>query len=74
MVQAEIPKMLRSMPEDDSLDLAPDLKEIKRLRSDALLYQGHCARNEKHWIGGLLFVVPESIIRAHHGNLGIPVG
>mmetsp|Transcript_12212 Transcript_12212/g.21423 ORF Transcript_12212/g.21423 Transcript_12212/m.21423 type:complete len:442 (-) Transcript_12212:300-1625(-) len=37
VVQAEILKMLRSMPADDSPDLTPELKDIKRIRSDALL-------------------------------------
>ena len=37
VVQAEILKVLRSMPEDDSPDLTPDLKEIKRIRTDALM-------------------------------------
>mmetsp|Transcript_16428 Transcript_16428/g.24396 ORF Transcript_16428/g.24396 Transcript_16428/m.24396 type:complete len:167 (-) Transcript_16428:513-1013(-) len=36
LVQAEILKVLRSMPEDDSPALSPELKEIKRLREDAL--------------------------------------
>jgi phosphoenolpyruvate carboxylase len=37
LVQAEILKVLRSMPEDDSPELTPELKEIKNLRNDALL-------------------------------------
>ncbi len=37
VVQAEILKVLRSMPEDDSPDLTPELKEIKDVRTDALL-------------------------------------
>ena len=37
VVQAELLKMLRSMPEDDSPDLTPELKEIKKIRIDALL-------------------------------------
>lgn len=37
VVQAELLKVLRSMPEDDSPDLTPELKEIKNMRSDALL-------------------------------------
>ncbi len=36
LVQAEILKMLRSMPEDDSPELSPEMKEIKNLREDAL--------------------------------------
>ena len=36
LVQAEILKVLRSMPEDDSPELTPELKEIKNLREDAL--------------------------------------
>ena len=36
LVQAEILKVLRSMPEDDSPELTPELKEIKILREDAL--------------------------------------
>jgi len=36
VVQAEILRILRSMPEDDSPDLTPELKEVKRLRIDAL--------------------------------------
>lgn len=36
IVQAEILKMLRSMPEDDSPDLTQELKEIKDTRNDAL--------------------------------------
>lgn len=37
VVQAEILKVLRSMPEDDSPKLTPELKEIKDVRTDALL-------------------------------------
>jgi len=37
VVQAEILKVLRSMPEDDSPDLTPELKEIKNIRTDALI-------------------------------------
>ena len=37
VVQAEILKMLRSMPDDDSPDLTPELKNIKDIRTDALL-------------------------------------
>lgn len=37
LVQAEILKVLRSMPEDDSPDLTPELKKIKDLRNDALV-------------------------------------
>ena len=37
LVQAEILKVLRSMPEDDSPDLTQELKEIKHLREDALM-------------------------------------
>lgn len=37
LVQAEILKVLRSMPEDDSPELTPELKKIKDLRNDALL-------------------------------------
>lgn len=36
IVQAEILKMLRSMPEDDSPDLTQELKDIKDTRNDAL--------------------------------------
>lgn len=36
LVQAEILKVLRSMPEDDSPELSPEMKEIKNLREDAL--------------------------------------
>jgi phosphoenolpyruvate carboxylase len=36
VVQAEILKVLRSMPEDDSSDLTPELKDIKLTRIDAL--------------------------------------
>ena len=36
LVQAEILKVLRSMPEDDSPELTPELKHIKDLRNDAL--------------------------------------
>ena len=36
LVQAEILKVLRSMPEDDSPELTTELKEIKNLREDAL--------------------------------------
>ncbi len=36
LVQAEILKVLRSMPEDDSPELSPEIKEIKNLREDAL--------------------------------------
>ncbi|KAL7550662.1 hypothetical protein ACHAWF_013881 [Thalassiosira exigua] len=37
VVQAEILKVLRSMPEDDSPDLTPELALIKNVRTDALL-------------------------------------
>lgn len=37
VVQAEILKVLRNMPEDDSPDLTPELKAIKSVRNDALL-------------------------------------
>lgn len=37
VVQAEILKVLRSMPEDDSPDLTPELKAVKNIRTDALL-------------------------------------
>eukprot|EP00804_Cyclotella_cryptica_P020727 CCRYP_003522-RD/>CCRYP_003522-RD protein AED:0.08 eAED:0.08 QI:1038/1/1/1/1/0.88/9/144/747 len=37
VVQAEILKVLRNMPEDDSPDLTPELKAIKSIRNDALL-------------------------------------
>ena len=37
VVQAELLKVLRSMPEDDSPDLTPELKKIKSIRVDALL-------------------------------------
>lgn len=37
VVQAEILKVLRSMPEDDSPALTPELKRIKDIRTDALL-------------------------------------
>eukprot|EP00581_Thalassiosira_minuscula_P027872 CAMPEP_0183750898 /NCGR_PEP_ID=MMETSP0739-20130205/1395_1 /TAXON_ID=385413 /ORGANISM="Thalassiosira miniscula, Strain CCMP1093" /LENGTH=1019 /DNA_ID=CAMNT_0025987043 /DNA_START=36 /DNA_END=3095 /DNA_ORIENTATION=- len=37
VVQAEILKVLRAMPEDDSPNLTPELKEIKDIRTDALL-------------------------------------
>jgi phosphoenolpyruvate carboxylase len=37
VVQAEILKVLRSMPEDGSPKLTPELKEIKDVRTDALL-------------------------------------
>mmetsp|Transcript_54586 Transcript_54586/g.115958 ORF Transcript_54586/g.115958 Transcript_54586/m.115958 type:complete len:1033 (+) Transcript_54586:269-3367(+) len=37
VVQAELLKVLRSMPEDDSPDLTPELKDIKTTRIDALL-------------------------------------
>lgn len=37
VVQAEILKVLRSMPEDDSPDLTPELRTIKNYRTDALL-------------------------------------
>jgi phosphoenolpyruvate carboxylase len=37
VVQAEILKMLRSMPDDDSPDLTPEMKNIKDIRTDALL-------------------------------------
>nr|BAO52741.1 phosphoenolpyruvate carboxylase 1 [Thalassiosira pseudonana] len=37
VVQAEILKVLRSMPEDDSPDLTPELRTIKNCRTDALL-------------------------------------
>lgn len=37
VVQAEILKMLRSMPDDDSPNLTPELKNIKEIRTDALL-------------------------------------
>jgi phosphoenolpyruvate carboxylase len=37
VVQAEILKMLRSMPDDNSPDLTPELRNIKDIRTDALL-------------------------------------
>ena len=37
VVQAELLKVLRSMPEDDSPGLTPELKKIKSIRVDALL-------------------------------------
>ena len=37
VVQAELLKVLRSMPEDDSPDLTPELKKVKSIRVDALL-------------------------------------
>ena len=37
VVQAEILKVLRSMPEDDSPDLTAELRVIKNIRTDALL-------------------------------------
>jgi phosphoenolpyruvate carboxylase len=37
VVQAEILKVLRSMPDDNSPDLTPELKNIKDIRTDALL-------------------------------------
>lgn len=37
VVQAEILKVLRAMPEDDSPALTPELREIKNIRTDALL-------------------------------------
>mmetsp|Transcript_18463 Transcript_18463/g.38256 ORF Transcript_18463/g.38256 Transcript_18463/m.38256 type:complete len:1047 (-) Transcript_18463:55-3195(-) len=37
VVQAELLKVLRAMPADDSSDLTPELKEIKKVRIDALL-------------------------------------
>lgn len=37
VVQAELLKVLRSMPDDDSPDLTPELKELKNIRVDALL-------------------------------------
>lgn len=37
VVQAEILKVLRSMPEDDSPDLTAELRAIKNIRTDALL-------------------------------------
>lgn len=38
VVQAEILKVLRSMPADDSPDLTPELRAIKSTRTDALLH------------------------------------
>jgi len=37
VVQAELLRVLRSMPEDDSPDLTPELKKLKNTRIDALL-------------------------------------
>ncbi len=37
VVQAELLKVLRAMPADDSPDLTPELREIKKIRVDALL-------------------------------------
>ena len=37
VVQAEILKVLRDMPEDGSPDLTPESEEIKTIRNDALL-------------------------------------
>ena len=37
VVQAELLKVLRSMPDDDSPDLTPELKDIKQIRRDALV-------------------------------------
>ena len=37
VVQAEILKVLRSMPDDNSPDLTQELKNIKDIRTDALL-------------------------------------
>ena len=37
VVQAEILRVLRAMPEDDSPDLTDELREIKNIRIDALL-------------------------------------
>lgn len=37
VVQAEILRVLRSMPEDDSPDLTPELKVLKNIRTDALM-------------------------------------
>lgn len=37
VIQAELLKVLRSMPEDDSPELTPELKNVKRVRIDALL-------------------------------------
>ena len=38
VVQAEILKVLRSMPEDDSTELTSELRRIKTIRTDALLH------------------------------------
>ena len=38
VVQAEILKVLRSMPEDDSPELTSELRRIKTIRTDALLH------------------------------------
>jgi len=38
VVQAEILKVLRSMPEDDSPELTAELRGIKTIRTDALLH------------------------------------